>query len=129
MTDMPKMTLDQAHEFLDFVNWRLLGWSTIDRIGHHGNSKAAKLADQRFRDLIGSLPNYDDFVAAAMAGTPIHELWPAEMQAEVERRINTLVPRAINVPTSPEFAVCLRNGRRTKWSLPDFLANHGRTPA
>jgi hypothetical protein len=126
MNTIPELTLDESHAYLDFVGWRLLGWSVVDRMGHHGNSKAAKLADERFREIIGAQPKYGDFVAAAMAGTPVWMRWPAGMQDEVERRINTKVPRAVNEPTSPEFAASMRESQHGHWELPDFLKDHGR---
>ncbi|MGY5793683.1 hypothetical protein ACXHXM_26075 len=126
IADLPKMTEAEAYLYLDFVGFRIFGWTVVDRKQHHPNSNAAKAVDKRFRDVIGSQPTVDAFVDAGMRGEPVHLLWPAEMQEEVKRAIETKVPRTINEPTSAEFAEGMREGGRTDWLLPDFLKNHGR---
>lgn len=125
---LPKMTEAEAYLYLDFVAFRLMGWETVERIKHHPNSNAAKASFKRFRELILHQPKLDVFVAAAMAGTPVHSRWPDNMQAEVERQINTKVPRIINEPTSSDFIADMHEHGRTDWVLPDFLRNHGREP-
>ncbi|UIK05027.1 hypothetical protein [Neorhizobium galegae] len=126
MIDLPKMTEAQAYLYLDFVAFRLMGWEVVERMKHHPRSNAAKRSLESFRNLIGEQPPLDAFVAAAMAGDPVHLLWPEHLRAEVERQINTKVPRAINEPTSEEFIRSMHEGGRTDWVLPDFLTNHGR---
>jgi hypothetical protein len=126
MTDLPKMTAAEAYLYLDFVGWRLFGWNVVDRMKHHPNSKACKAIDKRFRETIGAQPKVDAFVEAAVAGEPVHKLWPAEFHGEVEHAINMKVPRADNEPTSEEFIRGMHEHGRTDWVLPDFLKNHGR---
>lgn len=128
MTALPKMTIAQSYLYLDFVGFRLFGWEIVDRIKHHPNSKAAKAVTERFCNLVKEQPRFDDFVKAAVAGVPVHTLWPDDMQDEVERKINTKVPRAISEPTSPQFVAEMHAHGRTDWVLPDFLANHGADP-
>ncbi|WVT72613.1 hypothetical protein QM996_13980 [Sinorhizobium chiapasense] len=122
----PKMTEAQAYLYLDFVGFRLMGWEVVERMKHHPNSNAAKRSFETFRNIILAQPKPDVFVAAAMAGEPVHLLWPEDMQAQIERQINTKVPRSNNEPTHPEFIADMRSHGRTDWVLPDFLANHGR---
>lgn len=126
MTALPKMTQAQAYQYLDFVGFRLFGWSIADGQKHHANSKARKAVDARFCEVIRRQPKLDEFVAAAMAGEPVHLLWPEDLQEEVERQINTKVPRSINEPTSDEFIRGMHEHGRADWVLPDYLANHGR---
>lgn len=126
MTDLPKMTKAEAYLYLDFCSFRFMGWETAERPKRHPNSNAAKKSFENFRNIIGSQPKLEVFIAAAMAGEPVHKLWPAEMQDEIERQINTKVPRTINEPTSAEFARGMHEGGRTDWVLPEFLKNHGR---
>lgn len=126
MTDLPKMTEEQAYQFLDFVSWRISGWEVVDRKKHHPRSKAANAVMARFRNIIMHQPTVDDFLAAAMEGSPVHLLWPEDLRDEVERQINTKVPRAINEPTSEEFMQSMHEHGRAGWMLPDFLRDHGR---
>lgn len=123
---LPKMTEAQAYLYLDFVAFRLMGWEVVERMKHHPNSKAAERSFEKFRDVILAQPTPEVFVAAAMAGKPVHLLWPETMQDEVERQINTKVPRSINEPTHPEFIAGMHAHGRTDWVLPDFLVDHGR---
>jgi hypothetical protein len=120
------MTKAQAFLYLDFVGFRLFGWNTVERMKHHHSSHARKAVDAFWRRSISDGPRPEQFVAAAMAGEPVHLLWPEEMQAEVERQMDTKVPRAINEPTNADFIKSMHEGGRTDWVLPDFLANHGR---
>jgi hypothetical protein len=126
MTGLPKMTQSQAYLYLDFVAFRLMGWEVVERTKHHPRSKAAQASLARFRDLIRHQPKVDAFFAAAMEGTPVHTLWPTDMQAEVEHQINSKVPLTMNEPTSDEFVRDMHAHGRTDWVLPDFLANNGR---
>ncbi len=126
MTKLPPMTQQQAYLYLDFVMARLQGWEVVDRTKHHHRSNAAKRISERFCDIVAAMPKPDAFFEAAMAGEPVHLLWPEELRDEAEREINTKVPRAINEPTSPEFIKSMHDHGRTDWVLPDFLANHGR---
>lgn len=123
---LPKMTEAEAYQYLDFVGFRIFGWTVVDRKKHHPNSNTAKAIDKRFRDVIGNQPTVDAFVDAAMRGEPVHLLWPEEMREEVKRAIETKVPRAMNEPTSEEFAQSMSEGGRSDWTLPDFLKSHGR---
>lgn len=126
MSNLPNMTSDEAYLYLCICEFRFMGWEVAERTKHHPNSSAAKRSFETFRDIIVNQPKPDFFVAAAMAGEPVHLLWPDELHAEVERQINTKVPRAINEPTSEEFAKSMSQGGRTDWELPNFLKNHGK---
>ncbi|NTG09244.1 hypothetical protein [Rhizobium rhizogenes] len=128
MTDLPKMTKAEAYLYYDFVMWRLLGWEVVERTRHHPNSKPAKEVSERFFELKLAQPEFDHLIAAAMAGTPVHTLWPERLQVEVERQIHTKVPRACNEPTSAEFAERMREDDSSEWEWPSFLKDHGREP-
>jgi hypothetical protein len=128
MTQLPKMTEAEAYLYLDFCAFRCMGWEVVERTKHHHASKAARAAGELWREIIATDPEIDVFIAAAMAGDPVHLLWPEHLQVEVERQFNTKVPRACNEPTSEEFIRSMHEGGRTDWVLPDFLKNHGREP-
>ncbi|PCK77875.1 hypothetical protein [Rhizobium sophoriradicis] len=121
MTQLRKLTEQEAYFYLDFVSFRIFGWNIVDRIKHHPNSNACKAVDKRFRDLIGNQPSVNEFINAAMNGEPVHLLWPPEMQDEVKRAITSVVPRAVNEPTSDEFIQGMHEDGRTDWVIPDFI--------
>lgn len=128
MTNLPKMTNAEAYIFYRFCNSRFAGWEVVERIKHHHRSNARQAANELFLEISISKPKFGDFVAAAMAGEPVHLLLPEHLQVEVERRLNTKVPRDFNEPTSSEFTEGMPEDGRTDYLLPDFLANHGREP-
>ncbi len=123
---LPKMTEAQAYLYYDFCSFRLFGWNIVERKKHHHRSKATRARDEWWMRAISDGPEPWEFVIFAEEGRSVVDLWPEDMRVEVERQINTKVPRGSSEPTDPEFIKGMHECGRTDWVLPDFFANHGR---